>query len=416
MIYKRGDVYWYKFMWHGKLVRESTKQGNDKVARQMEAAHRTSLAKGEVGIREKKPSPTLAEFIEFRFEPWAKATFEKSSPKTWLDWYRVGLRALKAYKPLANCTLEGIKGEKIADFAAHRQTNGLQVSTINSSLRVLRRVLKLAVEWGVLGSSPKVKLLAGERHRETVVTADEEAKYLDAASEPLGSVAAILFDTGLRPEECFRLRWEAITWANGRHGTLLVTHGKTASARRVLPMTQRVRSILETRWEGIGKPLEGWVWAASTRSGHMESSSLKRQHKQVFNMLETQAQKNNQKPFRKFVLYSLRHTFLTRLGESGCDAWTLARIAGHSDIRISARYVHPSEDAVLIAMTRLGGHKIGHSEHSGDAKASDTEVSNSLIEREKIGGRDRVRTCDPLLAKQVLSQLSYTPIFTTYRF
>ena len=29
---------------------------------------------------------------------------------------------------------------------------------------------------------------------------------------------------------------------------------------------------------------------------------------------------------------------------------------------------------------------------------------------EKIGGRDRVRTCDPLLAKQVLSQLSYTPL------
>jgi len=36
------------------MVRESSKQGNDKVARQMEAAHRTSLAKGEVGIREKK--------------------------------------------------------------------------------------------------------------------------------------------------------------------------------------------------------------------------------------------------------------------------------------------------------------------------------------------------------------------------
>jgi hypothetical protein len=49
-IYKRGEVYWYKFMWQGKLVRESTKRGNDKVARQMEAAHKTSLAKGEVGI------------------------------------------------------------------------------------------------------------------------------------------------------------------------------------------------------------------------------------------------------------------------------------------------------------------------------------------------------------------------------
>jgi hypothetical protein len=32
-----------------------------------------------------------------------------------------------------------------------------------------------------------------------------------------------------------------------------------------------------------------------------------------------------------------------------------------------------------------------------------------MIHREKIGGRDRDRTGDPLLAKQVLSQLSYTP-------
>ena len=46
-IYKRGEVYWYKFMWQGCMVRESSKQGNDKVARQMEAAHRTSPAKGE---------------------------------------------------------------------------------------------------------------------------------------------------------------------------------------------------------------------------------------------------------------------------------------------------------------------------------------------------------------------------------
>jgi hypothetical protein len=27
MIYKRGKSYWYKFMWNGKPIRESTKQG-----------------------------------------------------------------------------------------------------------------------------------------------------------------------------------------------------------------------------------------------------------------------------------------------------------------------------------------------------------------------------------------------------
>jgi integrase len=380
MIYKRGcnkkgpngvcgkcgergtcGVYWYKFMWRGKLVRESSKQGNDKVARQMESAHRTSLAKGEVGIREKRQAPTLAAFIDSRFEPWAKATFEKSSPKTWLDWYRVGLRAINGYKPLADTRLDEITSERIAGFGAHRLTEKRQISTINSSLRVLRRVLRLAVEWGALETMPTVKLLPGERHRERVVSQEEEARYLAAAPEPVGSMAAVLVDTGLRPEECFRLCWEAITWLNGRHGTLLVTHGKTAAARRVLPMTPRVRNILEARWESAEKPVEGWVWPSPTRSGHVESCSLKKQHAKTFRTVAEQAAKNNLKSVRPFVLYSLRHTFLTRLGESGCDVWTLARIAGHSSISISSRYVHPSEDAVLDAMSRMGGHKIGHS-------------------------------------------------------
>jgi len=350
MIYKRGKFYWYKFVWQGRLVRESTKQGNDKVARQMESAHRTSLAKGEVGIRERQPSPTLADFIDKRFEPWARATFERTSPKTWRDFYRVGVRAIVGYKPLAGLKLDEITSESAADFAAHRQSAGLQVSTANSSLRVLRRILGLAVEWGALPSVPRIKLLPGERHRERVVTPEEEGKYLLSAPEPLASVAAVLVETGLRPEECFRLRWDCVNWVNGRHGTFLVTHGKTDAARRVLPMPPRVRFTLEARWEAAGKPAEGWVWPAPTRSGHLESSSLKKQHIKALRLSGV----------RPFVLYSLRHTFLTRLGESGCDAWTLARIAGHSSIRISTRYVHPSEEAVLAAVERLGGHSSGH--------------------------------------------------------
>jgi integrase len=256
-IYKRSETYWYKFMWQGKLIRESTKQGNDKIARNMESAHRTSLAKGEVGIRERKPSPALTAVIDNRFEPWAKAAFEKSSPKTWFDWYRVGLRAIQGFKPLANSKLEEITTERIADFAAHRRAKDLQVSSVNSSLRVLRRVLRLAVEWGAVSSAPKVKLLPGERHRERVISSDEEARSLAAAPGLLAAIVTVLTDTGMRPEECFRLCWESITWANGRHGTVLVTHGKTAAARRVLPMTPRVRAVLESRWENADKPLEG---------------------------------------------------------------------------------------------------------------------------------------------------------------
>ena len=358
---RQSAIYWYKFMWNGELVRESTKQRNDKIARQMESAHRTSLAKGEVGIREKRVAPTLKEFCSQRIEPWAKARFEKACSKNW-TWYRTGIRALTAYKPMADDRLDEVNGELASDFAAYRLSQGMQVSTANNSLRVLRRILNLAVEWGVLGTAPKLRVLSGERRRERVINPDEEARYLAAAPEPLASIASVLADTGMRPEECFRLCWESVTWLNGRNGTVLVAHGKTAVARRVIPMTPRVRAVLEARWDAAGKPQEGWIWRAGTRSGHVEPSSLRKHHAKAFGSMAEEAAKRNEKSTRPFVLYSLRHTFLTRLGQSGCDVWTLARIAGHSSIAISSRYVHPSEDAVLAAMSRLGGQSIGQSE------------------------------------------------------
>ncbi|HEY4933664.1 MAG TPA: site-specific integrase [Terriglobales bacterium] len=360
-IYKRGSIYWYKFTFNGEAIRESTRQKNQHTARQMEAAHRASLAKGEVGIRDKKTAPTLAEFISQRLEPWAEAS---TSAKTWLDYYRPGLRTIQAYKPLANLRLNEITSENAAAFAAWRQSAGLQVSSVNSSLQVLRRAMRLAAEWGVIDVAPSIRMLPGERHREHVVTYEEEARYLAAAPEPLASFAAILVDSGMRPDENYRLRWESVTWTNGRNGTILVTHGKTAAARRVLPLSARARHILQDRWETEGRPVEGWVWSAPTRSGHFEKSTLKKQHKRASRLSRV----------RPFVLYSLRHTFLTRLGESGCDAWTLARVAGHSSVAMSARYVHPSEDAVLTALDRLSGHNFRHSEILEPKKKSATPL------------------------------------------
>ena len=43
--------------------------------------------------------------------------------------------------------------------------------------------------------------------------------YLAVASEPLASLATVLADTGIRPEECFWLRWESVNiakWTEGR--------------------------------------------------------------------------------------------------------------------------------------------------------------------------------------------------------
>jgi hypothetical protein len=133
-------------MCQGKFIRESSHQGNDKIARQMESAHRTSLAKGEVSICEKKTLPTLTEFIKGRFEPWAESVFA-SKPKRWF-WDRNGMRRLKAFAPIARVRLNELTGESVACYVVRRRSAGLEISSINRELQVLRRILHLAVELG----------------------------------------------------------------------------------------------------------------------------------------------------------------------------------------------------------------------------------------------------------------------------
>jgi hypothetical protein len=92
---------------------------------------------------------------------------------------------------------------------------------------------------------------------------------LFVAPEPLASIVTVLFDTGLRTDECFRLRWESISWINGRHGTLAVTYGKSAAARRVIPMTPRVRATLENRWAQFH---QGLITLCPSQRGYCVSS------------------------------------------------------------------------------------------------------------------------------------------------
>ena len=54
------------------------------------------------------------------------------------------------------------------------------------------------------------------------------------------------------------------------------------------------------------------------------------------------------------VLHSCRHTFCTNLGRAGADAFTIQKLAGHSSIVISQRYVHSDQEAREKAIRLLG--------------------------------------------------------------
>jgi integrase len=154
---------------------------------------------------------------------------------------------------------------------------------------------------------PKVELLPGETRRDRVITPQEEARYLAAATTLVSDVASVLFDTGMRPDELHRIRWQEIRWPHGRNGAIFISQGKTAAARRLIPVTLRVRNVLDARWESQGRPEEGWVWPAPTKTGHIDHSSTKKQHRATLKLSGV----------RPFPLYVARHTFLTRLGASG---------------------------------------------------------------------------------------------------
>jgi hypothetical protein len=188
-VYKRGRIWWYKFNWNGEPIRESTKQSNKRTAEQMEAAHKTSLAKGEVGIRDRAPVLTLKEFADGEFLPFIEARFA-NKPNT-LDYYRNGLRSLNAHASLAGCALDVITADRIGGFVAKLRQDGLSVASINRQLEVLRRLLRLAVEWGKVEKAlPKVQMLPGENHRDRVLSEDEERRYVEAATAALNGTRA----------------------------------------------------------------------------------------------------------------------------------------------------------------------------------------------------------------------------------
>jgi integrase len=235
-------------------------------------------------------------------------------------------------------------------------------------------VLNHALEDELIDVVPKLKILKGANTRKWVLPVEQEQKYLDACTEPLRTVAIIMLDAGLRPNEVFRLRWSDIQWTDAKRAFINVPGTKTVSAERKVPMTSRLRGIIRNQWESAGKPTDDWVFPAKKSStGHIVDNTVYEPHK---NAVENSGIKE-----RQFVLYALRHTCLTKWGASGMDAWTLARLAGHSNIRQSMTYVHPRtqhiENAIQIASSSAiaeGGDEIRDNAESTFSE-SDTELA-----------------------------------------
>jgi len=405
-IFKRGRVYWYNFWWNGEHVQASTSKTNPNEARQVEASRKTQLGdehkerekkahklgcEPEELIRcvgceklfnglaavdtqfgkfcgqpcrdrwqdEHKPAPTLKEFAQ-RFIDEIEVRCQ-GKPNT-VQFYAFKLSRLLEFEPLASARLDRIDEELIAAFVQNRshqksraganrkRPSALSVeklispASVNRELATLRRLLRMAHEWKVINRVPRIRLLRGERSREFVMSHAQEHNYLEFAPQPLKDAALLMLDTGLRVGELGSLEWPDIHLqpvGDAKFGFIHVRKGKSKNAKRNVSLSPRVRVMLDSR---KASSHSAYVFTDETGSKPLSIWTLEDQHKDMRQALKLPADA---------VIHSFRHTFGTRLGETGADAFTIMKVMGHSTVVVSQKYVHPTPEAMERAFERL---------------------------------------------------------------
>jgi integrase len=263
--------------------------------------------------------------------------------------YKAKVKVLVSTEKLATMKLDAIDESVIEWYkqtrskTLSRRKRPLSPGSINRELATMRRLLRLAQEWKVIQRVPRMRLLRGERTRDFVLNPMQEQAYLAIAPKPLHDIAVLLLDTGLRLGEALNLDWQQVKLEpaqNAKFGYVTVLSGKAKSRKsRNVPLSERAVAMLRN-W---GPEQGGFVFHRASGKP-LDESKIDKEHSRLRRLLKLP---------EDFVLHSLRHTFGTRLGESGADAFTIMRLMGHSTVTVSQRYVHPSPEAVELAYERL---------------------------------------------------------------
>jgi integrase len=197
-------------------------------------------------------------------------------------------------------------------------------SNQNCALRTLRRILSLAQEFGII-QAPRIRLRK-ENRRTAVWNARMEEKLLKVAGQPLRDAFLLSHDSGMRPDEIIRLRWEDIFWDRN---LIFVQEGKTRKATRCVPLSDRVRDLLRVRAQDAASE---WVFPSSrSRTGNITHTAI-------------------EKPFRnarekaglpsELVLYSARHSFATDLLDQTGNIKLVSDVLGHEGVVTTQKYLH----------------------------------------------------------------------------
>jgi integrase len=300
MLYRRGKFWWYAFEFGGRRIQESSHCSNKHKAQQLEAKRKTDLIEGHAGIHRKAPAPRFKDAVD-KFLEWSSYNHR---PKTH-ELHKMTCETLRRF--FGGKWLDQITPESVEQFRCMRlrekrknANDGSTVSpvTVNRALETLRLIFNRLE----LKSPTRKEMFFREKPQTRVVSLAEELSYLRQAGQPLKDIATIILQTGMRPEEVFRMQVRNLDFSRRE---IFNPHGKTAAAKRTIPMTSEVYEILKKRTSGTQSR---WIFYSPSRPGKpawldRPIGSVRKGHDAAVRRAKIA------EPFR---LYDLRHTYATR--------------------------------------------------------------------------------------------------------
>jgi integrase len=217
--------------------------------------------------------------------------------------------------------------------------------TVSKELGVLKAAYRCAVRWGWASHSPFMGIMLNQEGtaRTRWLSEDEEPRLLAQCETGLRDLLIVGLDTGLRPGNLVGLQCE---WVQ-QGGTCLIVpreHTKTKILPITIPLTTRAADIISSYLE-------------RARSEHVFVSKTGRPYTaaKANRLLQRAAAKAG---LRDICLYTLRHSFVSRLVQAGVSLPEVAALAGHRDIRMTMRYAHLApqhlRDGIATLEARMG--------------------------------------------------------------
>jgi integrase len=361
-VYKRGQTYWYKFLFQGQLIRDSAKTNSKTVAREAERARRRDLELtiNRITRRERMPlfSAAAREWLE------SKVGLAPSS----LDRYRHQVALLEAeFRRRLICD---ITWEDVVALQRKRHAEGRSGRTINYEIGTLRTILKSRGLWAPIGE--RVRAMRERHDIGRAVSRGDEEKLLDAIAQSDSPALMPLFvfamDTGLRASESRALTLTdfELSWQKGKivTGRLVVPKSKTEAGKgRLIPLSRRVCVALslwlsrfpEARAESYVFPYHRIACRGGFGEHHLYDINLER----PIGSWKRAWKYACRKACVHYRWHDLRHTFVSRLAENpAVSEETIRALAGHVSKQMLQRYSHIRTHAKEAAIAGLENHAI----------------------------------------------------------